>query len=436
MLFGITTLFVAISISAIAAYYSIVGLTAIFAAAFVPIILMGGVLEVGKIFTTVWLHQNWNRAPRSLKIYLTSAVIVLMFITSMGVFGFLSKAHIEQTAQSEENLAKLETINSEIARQQAIIQRAEEKIRNIETQGSSTFASIQNQIDREQARIDSAYDRIAGQVAQQNSIIEQERQRIEQEAAPFVNEVASIDEKLLLLQQYIQNNQIRELQQLIGARPDGVYGSRTAEKVQAFRNELQDKKLELSDRVRELRQTESPRSQQARQEIQRLNNSVNSQIEASNELIGRLRQQLGQGNDADAVEQQIEELNADISEANQQMDTLTEEKFGIEAEYRKLEAEVGPVKFIAELVYGETNQGLLEDAVRWVIIILVAVFDPLAVMLVLAGTMTLDWAREDRKKTVVNRREQELLNKINQLETDIKQRDDLLIDVADRVLNR
>lgn len=430
MLMGIATLIVAISISAIAAYYSIVGLTAIFAAAFVPIILMGGVLEVGKIFTTVWLHQNWHRAPRSLKLYLTSAVIVLMFITSMGVFGFLSKAHIEQTAQSEENLAQLETINTDIARQQAIIARAEQKIINIETQGSSTFASVQNQIDREQQRIDSAYDRIADQVAQQNAIINEERQRLDQEAAPFVKEIESIDEKLLLLQQYIQENKIRELQQLIGATPDGVYGSRTAEKVQAFRDNLQNKKLELSDRIRELRQTESPRAAQARAEIQRLNNSVNSQIEASNQLIARLRQQLGQGNDVQAVEQQVEQLQADIAQADTVIDELTEQKFGIEAEYRKLEAEVGPVKFIAELVYGETDKGLLEDAVRWVIIILVAVFDPLAVMLVLAGTMTIEWAQRDKYNKITDKQ------KIKQLEQEIQQRDQELLDFADRILSR
>lgn len=430
MLMGIATLIVAISISAIAAYYSIVGLTAIFAAAFVPIILMGGVLEVGKIFTTVWLHQNWHRAPGSLKLYLTSAVIVLMFITSMGVFGFLSKAHIEQTAQSEENLAQLETINTDIARQQAIIARAEQKIINIETQGSSTFASVQNQIDREQQRIDSAYDRIADQVAQQNAIINEERQRLDQEAAPFVKEIESIDEKLLLLQQYIQENKIRELQQLIGATPDGVYGSRTAEKVQAFRDNLQNKKLELSDRIRELRQTESPRAAQARAEIQRLNNSVNSQIEASNQLIARLRQQLGQGNDVQAVEQQVEQLQADIAQADTVIDELTEQKFGIEAEYRKLEAEVGPVKFIAELVYGETDKGLLEDAVRWVIIILVAVFDPLAVMLVLAGTMTIEWAQRDKYNKITDKQ------KIKQLEQEIQQRDQELLDFADRILSR
>src|SRR6056300_1146018 len=127
MFLGLLTLLVAISISAIAAYYSILGLTAIFAAAFLPIILMGSVLEVGKILTTVWLHQNWKRAPRVINTYLTTAVVVLMFITSMGVFGFLSKAHIEQTALSVEGTSQIERIENEIVRYRGNIERAELK---------------------------------------------------------------------------------------------------------------------------------------------------------------------------------------------------------------------------------------------------------------------------------------------------------------------
>ena len=92
------TLFVALCISAVAAWYSIVGLAAIFSAAVIPIIIMGVVLEAGKLVTASWLYQNWKTAPASLRYYLASAVVILMFITSMGIFGFLSKAHIDQTA--------------------------------------------------------------------------------------------------------------------------------------------------------------------------------------------------------------------------------------------------------------------------------------------------------------------------------------------------
>lgn len=97
MIFGIITLLVAIAISAVAAWYSIVGLMAIFAAAAIPIAVMGGVLEVGKLLTASWLYHNWKICNVLLKYYLTAAVVVLMLITSMGIFGFLSKAHIDQT---------------------------------------------------------------------------------------------------------------------------------------------------------------------------------------------------------------------------------------------------------------------------------------------------------------------------------------------------
>ena len=102
----------AISISAIAAWYSIAGLIAVFSAAVMPVIIMGGALETGKIVATVWLHQNWKRAPRMFKWYLIPAIAVLMFITSMGIFGFLSKAHIEQTSMSEEQVAQIKSLES------------------------------------------------------------------------------------------------------------------------------------------------------------------------------------------------------------------------------------------------------------------------------------------------------------------------------------
>ena len=100
MIFGYLTLATALIISLSAAVYSILGLTAIFAAAFWPIVIMGGSLEVGKIVTTLWLHKYWDRAEIQYKLYLCSAVAVLMFLTSMGVFGFLSKAHSDQALVS------------------------------------------------------------------------------------------------------------------------------------------------------------------------------------------------------------------------------------------------------------------------------------------------------------------------------------------------
>ena len=104
MALGILVLLTALSISAVAIYYSVAGLVAIFAAAALPIMIMGGVLEIGKLVTAVWLHKYWSRTVWWLRTYLALAVVVLMLITSMGIFGFLSKAHIEQTSASEETV--------------------------------------------------------------------------------------------------------------------------------------------------------------------------------------------------------------------------------------------------------------------------------------------------------------------------------------------
>ena len=110
MILAVLTLLVALAISAVAAYYSIIGLIAIFSAAVIPIAVMGVVLEAGKL-VTAWVYHNWKRTPKLLKGYLISAVVILMFITSMGIFGFLSKAHIEQTTISSDNSLQIELID-------------------------------------------------------------------------------------------------------------------------------------------------------------------------------------------------------------------------------------------------------------------------------------------------------------------------------------
>ena len=160
MALGILVLITALTISAVAIYYSIAGLVAIFAAAAIPIIVMGTALEIGKLVTAVWLHRYWQQATWWLKTYLTTAVVVLMFITSMGIFGFLSKAHIEQTSASEESVAQVEQIDKEIGRYNGLIARAEEKINKIQNVGTGADQNIQAQIDKEQERIDTAYDRV------------------------------------------------------------------------------------------------------------------------------------------------------------------------------------------------------------------------------------------------------------------------------------
>ena len=162
----------ALSISAVAIYYSVSGLVAIFAAAAIPIIIMGSVLEIGKLVTAVWLHWYWRKAAWWLKTYLSIATLVLMFITSMGIFGFLSKAHIEQTAAANEGIAQIARIDDELGRLDFVIQRAEQRIVEAEASVGKGNAAIQAQIDKEQERIDTAYDRIQPAIDEQNSIIQ------------------------------------------------------------------------------------------------------------------------------------------------------------------------------------------------------------------------------------------------------------------------
>ena len=157
MLFGIIVFLNALAISAVAIYYSVAGLAAIFAAAVMPIIIMGVVLEVGKLVTAVWLHRYWYQAHRWLRSYLAVAVGILMFITSMGIFGFLSKAHIEQTAMSDEQSAQVEQLDDKLARSEAKILRWTEEINRM---GSGINYRVDQVLDKEQVALDKIFDRI------------------------------------------------------------------------------------------------------------------------------------------------------------------------------------------------------------------------------------------------------------------------------------
>ena len=568
MILAILVLLTALSISAVAIYYSVAGLVAIFAAAALPIMIMGGVLEVGKLVTAVWLHKYWNQARWWLKGYLSVAVVVLMFITSMGIFGFLSKAHIEQTASAEEGIAQLERIDEDVIRLGAVIERAELRIEEAEASVGLGNTAIQEQIDKEQTRIDTAYDRIQPAIDEQNAIIQTqlnsledrvavytdeiirlntEKQRledlvsqyrtelantdvasIEAQIKPYtdqitqldadlerintqaneyeqrINEVnidtsavealqqqiADIEETIVVTTNKLQSTEqakIQEGQATIGVTSDGLFGGNTRRALatwveaqqtriqglqsqavelrtqaqstlDAERSRLTDIVTELrgpqsdqinqrkqslldaidqvrgnsvdeakterariqqridgvitndipnttiavktaQDAITQLRQAEDPRIIAARQAIADLRLSADSQISASNDLIQRLRDNLTVGSDPQ-VEAVVQQQQQKIIEANNSIDTLTENKYTLQAEYRKLEAEVGPVKYLAEFIYGETaDQDLLEEAVRWVILIIIFVFDPLAVLLLIASQATFEMRKKERNKS-------------------------------------
>lgn len=376
-----------LSVSAVAVYYSVIGLTAIFAAAIAPVIIMGIVLEVSKLVATLWLKQNWSIAPKFIKYYLTTAVIVLMLITSMGIFGFLSKAHIEQTATTQENQAQIERLTQEIQRQQQTIQKAEQQIKNIETSGTGQDAQIQTQIDREQARIDIVLKRIEPAVKEQNDIIDSQ-------IKIYRDQFDVVSQNLNRLQSNLDRNDIVSVQSQIGVEADGRIGPRTTAAIRDYRNRLEEQKKQLSAQLEQINNT--PAIKTARQEIQRIRSEAAKEVADSNQLISRLRSQLGQTQKQN-VDQLIDAQRTIITKSNQELETLIEKKYQIESEFRKLEAEVGPIKYIAQFVYGrDADKNLLEKAVTWVIILLVLVFDPLAIILLLASQISFQNFRQTK----------------------------------------
>ena len=265
MLFGYFTLFVALLIEVVGAYYSVTGLAAIFSGAVIPILIMGGSLEIGKVTAAVWLKNNWHRASLQFKLYLLPAVILLMFITSMGIFGFLSKAHNDQNLISGDVQSKIAIYDEKIKIQKDNIESARKAL----------------------LQMDAAVDQTMSR---------------------------SSDEK-------------------------------GADKATAIRR-------------------------------------------------GQARERSN--------------LQGEISRAQAEIVKLNDQRAPIAAEVRKVEAEVGPIKYIAKFIYNDNpDANILEKAVVWVIIMIVAVFDPLALVLILAAQQSIRWARGEDKEEQETVKEQD-----------------------------
>ena len=248
-----------LTVSAVAIYYSVAGLVAIFSAAVIPIIVMGVALEVSKLAGTVWLKQNWTRAPYFIRAYLLAAIAILMLITSMGIFGFLSKAHSDQSLVSGDVQSKIAVYD--------------EKIKTAKDNIDANRKALK--------QMDEAVDQVMGR---------------------------SSDEK-------------------------------GADKAVQIRRSQQKERVRLQ-----------------------------SEIQAEQKTIT----------------------------------ALSEERAPIAAEVRKVEAEVGPIKYIAAFIYGDNpDANILEKAVTWVIIIIVVVFDPLAVILLLASQYSFQWFRKQEEESIV-----------------------------------
>ena len=451
MFLGILTLLVALSISVIAAYYSIVGLTAIFAAAFLPIVLMGSVLEVGKLLATVWLHQNWKRAPGAIKYYLTTAVVVLMFITSMGVFGFLSKSHIEQSAIGGEQLAQMEVIDEKLITIDSKISRWTEDIERLNKGGQNI--RVDNLIKLEQDRIDQARKSIEPQIKAQNDKIpmyqaqadkeiKQQKERLADAKSRSEQTIDIATKRLKVLDDEV-NAYLKQ-----GTVKGGVFTADTdnVAKGKELRKEQKPERDKLNNQIEQAKKNEIGVASRVQREITKINRKLADQIADVENRISEIRKSIqptidlanknierhtkDAGTGSKEVEVKIEQLEKKIADIQPEKDKLRDAKFQFEKKYRQFEAEVGPVKYIAELIYGEADRTLLEDAVRWVIIIIVAVFDPLAVCLVLAGTMTISWWREERG---LNKPVKKIIRatdpRVEELEMELKKHNEVLAEI-------
>jgi len=349
MFIAILTLLSALSISGVAIFYSVIGLATIFPGAFVPVVIMGSVLEVGKLIAASWLYRNWKHTRFLLKTYLTVAVVVLSLITSMGIFGFLSKAHLEQNLASENLTQRIELINSKITsqetyiiRQNAVIERAEKSLTR--TTGSNTEA------------------------------IEIEKQSLKDVQDKF---------KTLLV---VETNTIKNLNDRLKILDKDVSDVLTAKK--SFFNE-EKAAADLKASQKEEREAIQTNTSEAQSRIAVLKDDYANDTALIQKRIDKLRE--GTVDDKSGVNTQIESAEDNIINSQNTIDDLIIERGPLETSMIKLEAEVGPIKYIAALVvdWGVTDDVELNEAVRWVILLIIVVFDPLAVALLLAANQSL-----------------------------------------------
>lgn len=375
----VVTFICAMAISTVAIYYSVLGLAAIFAAAKWPIIIMGGVLEVSKLVTASWLYQNWKNIPFFLKTYLTIAVVVLMLITSLGIFGFLSRAHIEQATPTGDAVAKIERLDSQILRQETTIQSLIGKIDRLRTGTSDT---AKEQIEREQNIIENANNKIVKDV-------ELITLQIDNIKAEIIDIQAVADKKIS-----IEQDKLNTLD-------DAVNTVLSANK-NFFNEELEAAKLRDSQKNERDLITKNIASAQAdadeqiqplRSKIGDLNAQISTLQASVADEIASAKARIDSINEGAITAQadadiNIENYEIQINEAYDTIDELNAEKYIAESKIRELTAEVGPIKYIAQF-FDRDGEVDLERAVTWLIIIIMFVFDPLAVLLLIAVNMSL-----------------------------------------------
>ncbi len=358
MLFGILTLITALAIAGVAAWFSIAGLMAIFSAAATPIAVMAGTLEVGKLLTASWLYRYWNETSFALKAYLSTAVFVLMLITSMGIFGYLSKAHLDQASESGDAFAIVERIDGQIAREENKIDILEDRILGI-----GGTVDVSESIKQQEEIRDGAWARVQGDIDYAQGQINQLRDQLGI-LDKAVNDLRAKGVEVVTLDEGGAFRQAETEKIDYVAQANALFESQKAQR-ESIQKDI-DKQQDNIDKYREQAQ---------------------NTIDDANAEINRLRNSNTEQQDANLIK--IDDYNEQIDTIYVTIATLKDEKFQAESVVRTLEKEVGPIKYVAQLLFGGDSEDLLDKAVQVFILMLVFVFDPLAVMLVIAANQTL-----------------------------------------------
>jgi hypothetical protein len=156
----------AVALSAIAAYYSVIGLAQIFPGSFWPIIIMGSILEMAKLVTVSWLHNNWNDTVRFMKYYFLMSIILLMIITSMGIFGYLSKAHLETNIIVGANSVQIKTLEQ----QEKIVKERLEYLLKRAGDPATASRKIDKQIQESQQELKEINDKKLPLLTEENKL--------------------------------------------------------------------------------------------------------------------------------------------------------------------------------------------------------------------------------------------------------------------------
>ena len=363
-------LFSALAVSAVAAYFSIVGLMAIFSGLPQSILAMGIVLEIAKLVTASWVYQYWKKTSFLMRSYMVSAVIILSVITSIGIFGFLSKAHLDQSASTGDAVAQVERIEDLIQRENLRITTAEEQITRIESGGS---LDVSESIKQQEEIRDTAWDRIQDDVEYAENQIEKIREGLESDLSKKQSELDALDD---IVKSYTDQGTTGG----VFSREDNV--AKGIEIRESQKTERDRIALEMG----ELRGYAETQIAGYRNQIGEYRASVQDTIDGANREINRLREQ--GADDQASRDEQIDTIQERIDSAYEKIDDYNVELFDKQSIVRDIEKEVGPIKYVAQLLYGNSGAGAVDNAVTLLILLLVFVFDPLAIVLVLAANLS------------------------------------------------